>query len=469
MTLATSSHAHTAPLLWALPFSHMEWTITPPAVQEHGRRLPEHVRRLQHQGDTFQGQVGKTSQTSSQPPSSDSPFKNPQRQRRQSAGKRGGRTGPKGTGPTVLPPTAVHRLAPAPCACGHGALGSLAPSHPHQVIEWPPLAMASRPFLLQQGACTGGGQVRNAHVPPEPQAGSGPRLTARSGARGGMPRPSRRLSPDCCRAVLPLPRSLGAGPKLIDRTSQALGPHYEAMATLARPSPVGSIDDTPWDCQHTWHGLWTLTPAPVARALLHPHRSKAAFCAFSEAWQGLLVSAGYGVYQAWGNRRHTCVAPLIRTARGVAEKPDPPLAACGSWARTEVPHGCPMAKAPPPGGEWRAWYARLGTLLERYHARSDEAGRLVRRLPRERASLWVFLVANGVEPTKNRAARALRFAVLWRKGANGTASIKGHQWVERRVSLRQTCRQLGQSPFGILVDAVTSWFHGRQPDLAWLY
>jgi hypothetical protein len=37
------------------------------------------------------------------------------------------------------------------------------------------------------------------------------------------------------------------------------------------------------------------------------------------------------------------------------------------------------------------------------------------------------------------------------------------------LSLRQTCRQLGQSTYGILVDALTSAFHGRQPDLSWLY
>jgi transposase len=85
------------------------------------------------------------------------------------------------------------------------------------------------------------------------------------------------------------------------------------------------------------------------------------------------------------------------------------------------------------------------------------------------ASLWVFLVEKGVEPTNNRAERALRFAVMWRKGSNGTASITGHQWVERSLSRRQTCRQLGQSTFGVLVDAVTSLFHGRQPNLVWLY
>jgi len=153
----------------------------------------------------------------------------------------------------------------------------------------------------------------------------------------------------------------------------------------------------------------------------------------------------------------------------VAEKREPELVACGAWALKELQRLCHMAQAPPTGGEWRAWYARFCTLIDRDHERSDEAGRLVRRLQREMASLWVFLVENGVEPTNNRAERALRFAVMWRKGSNGTASIKGNQWVERSLSLRQTCRQLGQSTFSILVDAVTSLFHGRQPDLAWLY
>ena len=46
-------------------------------------------------------------------------------------------------------------------------------------------------------------------------------------------------------------------------------------------------------------------------------------------------------------------------------------------------------------------------------------------------SLWVFLDEAGVEPTNNRAERALRFAVLWRKRSNGTQSEKGNRWVER--------------------------------------
>ena len=80
----------------------------------------------------------------------------------------------------------------------------------------------------------------------------------------------------------------------------------------------------------------------------------------------------------------------------------------------------------------------------------------------------MFLNEPGVEPTNNQAERALRFGVLWRKGSLGTASAKGNAWVQRSLSLRQTCRQLGQSSFSVLVDALGAFMNGRQPDLSWL-
>jgi transposase len=93
---------------------------------------------------------------------------------------------------------------------------------------------------------------------------------------------------------------------------------------------------------------------------------------------------------------------------------------------------------------------------------------LVRRLLGELDSLWVFLVQHGVEPTKNRAERALRFGVLWRKRSHGTASEKGNRWVERILSLKETCRLQAQSTYTVLVDVVTNLFRGQPPDLAWL-
>src|ERR671927_603455 len=64
--------------------------------------------------------------------------------------------------------------------------------------------------------------------------------------------------------------------------------------------------------------------------------------------------------------------------------------------------------------------------------------------------------------------RALRCGVLWRKRSLGTASEKGSRWVERILSLRETCRLQAQSTYTVLAEALTSLFHGQPPALSWL-
>jgi transposase len=73
-----------------------------------------------------------------------------------------------------------------------------------------------------------------------------------------------------------------------------------------------------------------------------------------------------------------------------------------------------------------------------------------------------------VEELQQTLPRALRFAVLWRKRSLGTKSDKGDRWVERILSLRQTCRVRGRQTFPVLVEAMTGYFKGQPPDIAWI-
>jgi transposase len=336
------------------------------------------------------------------------------------------------------------------------------------VIELPPIEVDVRHLVLHQGWCTACGTLNQAQIPPEHATGYGPRFTALIGEIAGTHGTSRRIIQRFCASVLQVPLSLGGIQKLIDRVAQAIAPHYSAIAIQARQAPVNYIDETSWFLTNTLQWLWVMASDTAAFYMIHPHRSKEAFAALIDDWAGILVSDGYGVYQTWVAGRQTCLAHLIRTARGLAERQHPDLAACGAWALAELQRLCHMATAPPTGGEWRAWYARLCKWIEQYHDRTDDAGRFARRLLREMDSLWVFLAQHGVEPTNNRAERALRFGVLWRKRSLGTESIKGNRWVERILSLRETCRLRARSTYEVLVDAVTSLFTDRQPDLTWI-
>jgi transposase len=206
----------------------------------------------------------------------------------------------------------------------------------------------------------------------------------------------------------------------------------------------------------------------VALFKVQASRNKVAFEALVERWAGILISDGYGVYRQWMYGRQACLAHLIRRARGLSERRDPEVAWFGRRVMTEVQRLVHWATAPPTSGEVQMWYARMVYLLARSEQRRDEAGTLTRTLDRELGSLWTFIVAEGVEPTNNRAERAILFAVLWRKLMQGTYNEKGDRWVERILSVRETCRLRGLPTFPILVDAVTCYFNGQHPDVSWI-
>jgi transposase len=442
--------------------SPADWQQTPPSVQTLVRTLLQHLV-------TLEARLHQDSTTSHRPPSTDSPYT----KRRQSSGdaprrKAGGQPGHPGHRQPFLAPTDTRILTPTRCACGNTVLAMPRAYYTHQVIELPPIQMDVTHFVLQQAWCPVCAQWTKAQVAPEHAAGYGPRLTALIGEIAGTHGTGRRTIQAFCASVLQVPLSLGAIQKILDRVAQAIEPHYAAIAQQARHAPVNYVDETPWFLTHALHWLWVMASDTVAFYMIHPHRSKEAFAALINDWAGILVSDGYGVYQTWVTQRQTCLAHLIRTARGLAERQQPDLAACGTWALAELQRLCHMATAPPNGGEWRAWYARLCRLIDQYHDRQDDAGKFARRLLREMDSLWVFLAYYGVDPTNNRAERALRFGVIWRKRSHGTASTKGNRWVERMLSLKETCRLQARSTYNVLVDAVAQSFHGQRPDLSWI-
>jgi transposase len=98
--------------------------------------------------------------------------------------------------------------------------------------------------------------------------------------------------------------------------------------------------------------------------------------------------------------------------------------------------------------------ARLGRLLRRGQDNPDrKAAGLCRELRKWWLALWTFARVDGVEPTNNGAERALRPAVLWRKGSFGSDSEAGSRFAERLLTVVATCRQQGRRLLDFLVAA----------------
>jgi transposase len=415
----------------------------------------------------LEARLSQTSRNSDRPPSSDPLYeKRPARTGEQ--GRPGARPGHPGHRQALLAPTEVIEVTPEACPCGQRELPETLPYHTHQVIELPEIQMQVTHVVLHETCCPQCGRLLKAPLPEAHRYGYGPRLTALIGELSGPQRGSRSAVQEFCASVLGVPISRGAIQRAVDRVSKALSPHYEAIATQARTAKVNYIDETAWYQHGLLAWLWVMVNTTVALFTVQASRSQAAFEALVERWAGILVSDGYAVYRQWLHQRQACLAHLIRRARGLSERKEPELARFGARVMAELQRLVHWATAPPTSGEVQMWYARMAHLLRQYRPRRNEAGTFARTLEQELGALWTFVVEEGVEPTNNRAERALRFAVLWRKMMQGTYNAKGDRWVERILSVRETCRLRGRPTFPVLVEAVTCDFNGQPPDVSWI-
>ena len=459
------------------PFSDDDWLATPEPVRQYiihlEQTITQLIKKVEELGirtDKLESKANQNSQNSSNPPSSDSPFTKPKKRRETSKRKRGAQKGHKGHKQELLEPTQEKEVLPEICDCGCSTFvpDSLEPYYIHQEIELPEIKMDVLHFILSKGKCKKCGKIVKAKIPKEHQTGYGPRLSALIAEMSGIEGNSRETVCTFCKSVLNFSISIGAIQRIVDRASEALKPIYDEIGKLAGKSDINHVDETSWFQNGDLNWLWVMVNRTVAYFMIHKNRSKKAFLELIQDWAGILVSDNYGTYVKWVHLRQTCLAHLIRKAEGLAERKDKVTQNFGAKIVKELRLLCSWAKDPPDEKQWREFYQRFIDLIFSHHQEKDEAGTLARSLIRQIDSLWVFLEVNGVEPTNNRAERALRFGVLWRKRSKGTQSIKGNRWVERILSFKQTCRIRSLPSYPLLVAAIDSFFKEQKPNLNWL-
>jgi transposase len=458
------------------PFSDLDWHLTPQTVRLYILSLEQRLRDMQQIIETHEKRIEKlevktrkNSHNSSKPPSSDPPFDRKKRKQKKSKQTQGGQKGHKAHQQQVLDPTETHWLVPERCLCGNTAFDQkqMQPFYTHQHIELPKIKLDVSHFILQQCDCPNCGRKVKAKLPAENSTGYGPRLTAFIGELSGIKAMSRNDVKQLCESVLGVSIATGTIQKMVDRTSESLLPIYARIGQIARSFWCNYIDETSWFKENDLHWLWAMVNERVAFYRIDPHRSKEAFEQLVKDWEGILVSDGYGLYRKWVNRQ-TCLSHLIRKADALTESKKADLRRFGeiiaAWLRQLIT----FAKEPPDPKQWSDFYTFFLFTVSLWEPDKTDAGKLARQIKREIDNLWVFLDHEGVEPTNNRAERALRFGVLWRKRSLGTQSEKGNRWVERILSFRETCRLKAKTTFPVLVDCIKSYFQNSQPDLSWI-
>ena len=359
---------------------------------------------------------------------------------------------------------------PERCCCGNTDFSGcqMEPFYIHQHIELPKIEMKLDPWILHRCDCPQCGKIAKANLPSKVRSGYGPRLNALIAELSGIKAMSRSDVSQLCQSVLDIPIATGTIQKIVDRSSEAILPVYEHIGQAARSGSCNYIDETSWFKENTLPWLWAMVNEKVAFYRIDPHRSKEAFQQLLKDWEGILVSDGYGLYRSWVQGRQSCIAHLIRKAEALAERKKPDLRRFGHIVAAHLRELIQFSKYPPSSRQWSEFYSTLLFTLSLWEGDKTDAGLLARQIVREIDSLWFFLDHKDVDPPNNRAERALRFGVLWRKRSLGTQSEKGNRWVERIFSLKEICRLRAKSTFRILGQCIESYFKNAQPYLSWI-
>jgi transposase len=367
---------------------------------------------------------------------------------------------------------AVVPVRPAQCrACGAPLRGEDPTPQRHQVTELPPVRPQVTEYQLHTLGCSRCGATTTVAPPVGvPRGAFGPRLAATVAVCTGVYHLSKRTTAGVLEDLFGVELGLGTVTACEQMASAALAaPVAEAHAYVQQQAVVHA-DETGWrqGRQRAW--LWAAVSALVTVFLVHARRGTEAARALLGAFAGLLVTDRWGAYTAWPvQRRQLCWAHLVREFRAFTER-----------GRAAARLGQVLLAETERMFAW--WYrVRDGTLAhEEFRARMRPLRRRVERLLRQGAAgppartagtcrellklapaLWTFVEIPGVEPTNNTAERALRPAVLWRKGCFGTHSADGSRFVERMLTAAAALKQQRRNVVDYVTQACVAALHGQ--------
>jgi transposase len=286
----------------------------------------------------------------------------------------------------------------------------------------------------------------------------------------GRYRISDREIPQLLHDFAGLSISPGSVVGLQQTVSAALAPVYTDIQTTVQQQPHVNMDETGWKEAGKRRWLWVVVS--TIATLFHVAVSrggKVVTTLLGDEFAGLVSSDRLKSYRVLPpNRRQICWGHLLRTLLAFYER-DGPL---GIWAADmlgqitilfalwhrfrdgQIDRTILAASMQPIQITMRA-------ILERGRRRYDQAQGLSEELLALWPALRLFVTAAGVEPTNNVAERALRPAVLWRKGCFGAQSAEGNTFVERILTVSATCRQQDRHLLSFLTDTVDAYWKGQ--------
>lgn len=449
-------------------------------LDEQRQRIEDQQRKI----EALEARLNQNSRNSSRPPSSDSPSIPPRPAKPPTGRKPGGQPGHLGCTRELVPVEKVKRVVdvkPPQCGkCGRALKGNDPNPLRHQVTELPRLMAETEEWRLHELGCPCGHTTRAELPEGVPPGAFGPRLQATLGYLTGVARLTKRPIEEVVKDLFGVSVSLGAVVAQQQAVSEAVALAVEEAKSYAQKQESANADETGWKEGPRGDGqkgrkkawLWVMVTRWVTVFLIHTSRGLEAAKKLLGAFSGYLGSDRWGAYTAWEvRRRQICWAHLIRDFVGFSER-GKGSREIGKLLLLQTEKMFELWKRVRDGTLARSTFKvymrpirhRVEALLwEGTWCGESKTEGMCEMILKVKPALWTFVRVPNVEPTNNTAERALRHAVLYRKGCFGTQSEAGSRFVERILTVVMTLRQQERNVMEYLAEACARAMLGKKP------
>lgn len=439
------------------PIGAEELAALPPEFQALLQRVIDHYERRIATLEAELQAVRKTPQNSSLPPSTQHPHAKPSGSASSSKEKkrknRGGQPGHPKHDRTLIPAAdcdAVIPLKPTTCrGCGSKLSGADPEPLRHQVWEVPQPRPVVTEYQLHRLDCSCGATTCAVLPAGVPVHTSGPRLVALAGLLMGVFRLSKSRTALALQTLFGVPCSAALAVKLQNHAQQALQPCYQELVAALPQADVANVDETA--LKQGPHKAWLWVAATALYTVFAIRLTRAASVAkelLGENFPGSVVSDRYAGYNTFNALRQICWAHLKRDfqalidagghGRGIGNRlMDHLHEVFHHWHRYR--DGAIQRETLRRNIRQRVWSQIWETLEDGQRSPHAPTAALCRDLFDRFDQLFLFLDQAGVEPTNNRAERALRHFVIWRKLSFGTQSRVSALRVRAAASWKRCC------------------------------
>jgi len=295
----------------------------------------------------------------------------------------------------------------------------------------------------------------------------GPQLAAFTGLLMGHFRQSKRRASMFLEDLLNVPCSAGWTIKIQNIVSDSLAAPFEQLRSELSKQEQLFVDESPTKQKNKKAWLWVAVAPMFAVFGIFLNRKRDSLKSLIGDYSNIILNCDRAKMYFDCKRLQWCWAHLKRDIQKLMDSSDRQVKRLGDDLMREQKLLFQHWRRYKAGKiQWATFQNLVRPVRQEFDAlllRGKYSGNkrltgMCKELYAHRVWLWTFTTKQGIEPTNNTAERSLRPAVIQRKLSFGTQSATGSRFLERILTVSETCRIQGRSVYEFMIDAVTAHY-----------